>query len=558
MVFNQVEFLIEGYLLPPGLGKFKISNDFLLEKVWSQHGGYESNTIIFQEDNSMLSTNYKAHLVSNKPSNTQYSISSLSPNSQRKISFTTSQYDTSYQFGLYRTVYESGNRIWLIESTDNGASWSPEKMVHDGSGYSGEAKNPSIYTCENGTYITYVEYINNNWVVRMVKLDHGSYIDYSPSQNTIAPESFPVIDGNVYQNTILLVWENGYNSLEYCAYYDGPGPQMIRNTIHGIFGTIYKPSLKSNNTDYHLVWNNLGIIRYIPISLRYTNQLLISFGAIESVSDSCLHFASAAPSISLDGSSHPTVAWTALETLNPGQYIALRQRINQLWSTYTFFMSGTDEDYWAPTVGGIMNYPMGGLRVAFNWGHNANPIQVRRLNYGIWDSSCTPSNMTETLHPNMTSLVPPGYSLKAVYPRIFGLQPFPTFMEITSFSDCLLPKSLRSNESSHEIVLVKDTTRFRLRFSELELKDGTNTTILEWSTGYDTLIVGKSKPLHDYLRTEDFIVPQNGHLKYRSMNYRKGYHQPNDSLELAIQLVNTSNNQVLSTLGTINTMLKND
>lgn len=39
MMLHQIEFLIEGYLLPPTIGKLCVSEKLILEKVW--RGGYE-------------------------------------------------------------------------------------------------------------------------------------------------------------------------------------------------------------------------------------------------------------------------------------------------------------------------------------------------------------------------------------------------------------------------------------------------------------------------------------------------------------------------------------
>jgi hypothetical protein len=121
---------------------------------------------------------------------------------------------------------------------------------------------------------------------------------------------------------------------------------------------------------------------------------------------------------------------------------------------------------------------------------------------------------------------------------------------VTMAGDCLAPsKKTLSDQYARELVLIKDTTRIRLRFSEIELNDGAASTPIAWSGGFDTLVVGKTKSVEDYIHTSDFTVPQDGRIKFRVTGLKRGHHAPSDSLRFRVQLMDLATNQELIQLG---------
>jgi hypothetical protein len=81
--------------------------------------------VIFRSANASVIAQYKAHQLST-------SSSATASNNQRKI---------AYCDGVSYMVYESGGEIWLTSSTTDGASWSNETRLSDGSGLN---RQPSI------------------------------------------------------------------------------------------------------------------------------------------------------------------------------------------------------------------------------------------------------------------------------------------------------------------------------------------------------------------------------------------------------------------------------
>lgn len=124
-------------------------------------------------------------------------------------------------------------------------------------------------------------------------------------------------------------------------------------------------------------------------------------------------------------------------------------------------------------------------------------------------------------------------------------------MRAVAFTDQHLPKSQSANtlSSSRELILLRDTSRVRVRLGEFQVQVGSNDTTLNWKSGFDTLVVGQTKTVEDYLCTETFLVPANGILKYRIANTRRGMHAFPSSSLFRLQVMSANTHQVLATVG---------
>jgi len=76
-----------------------------------QEEEYDTKAVIFKEAGAEITANYKAHLITGKPSSSSESRSALSPNSQRKVDCVATQNGQSFQDGLYQAVYESAGEV---------------------------------------------------------------------------------------------------------------------------------------------------------------------------------------------------------------------------------------------------------------------------------------------------------------------------------------------------------------------------------------------------------------------------------------------------------------
>lgn len=103
--------------------------------------------------------------------------------------------------------------------------------------------------------------------------------------------------------------------------------------------------------------------------------------------------------------------------------------------------------------------------------------------------------------------------------------------------------------SSRELLMIRDTTTIRARLGELALKVGSSESGLSWHTGYDTLVVGRTKSVEEYLRSETFSVPSGALLKYRITNQRRGSHSYPPGMQLFLEVVDSTTGQAIGVPG---------
>lgn len=529
---------------------------------------YSTRAVTFKEDNAEVEAVYKSHLMSDLLPDLHEPISAISPNSQRKMSLVFEQHGVQYPQGLYQCVYESGGRVWFTQSSDHGITWSPEELICSSSGGS----HPCITATINGAFVAYTDVDGlGNWFVHLKYLDANSdWIEIPISLNAAIANCAPVLEckdetlfGGEPDNVVLLVWEGITNYLQYAAFLINS--EKLRGTIPGSGGnasptskSVY-PTLARFSTQYYLAWREAEKMYFKQIDLVRIGQsnLSISFYTREEIS-TWWQLARQAPSITVDAAPHPSVAWGSEDNLH-GKYISFRQKLTAGWGTQATIITGQQGDeYWAPSIIGLNNVmPHNSLRIVHN---HTRPNGIQRLKVqrlGIdpndpqqqlvsWTESTFPD---EALHPSAVGVAPDGYS-KFVYPGTSSIGIFSALRELKFSSELVnLPKRHTTFESAREVNLWQDSSRATLRLGEVDLKVGTNETKIDWNTGFDTLVVGKTKSVRDYLRTEAFDVPQNSHLRFRIAKVKDGSYSFADTLRLRIQLVNGNTQQVLAELG---------
>ncbi len=127
---------------------------------WSATGATVTNTtsggeqpVVFTADNAVVTGNYKGHLRTGVPNNSD------AKNQRRVVSSTTSTNNL-------QMIYESMGEVWFTVSSDNGATWSKEVRLSSGNG---TAKNPTFsnmirYKKTDGTFASGPERLVAAWV----------------------------------------------------------------------------------------------------------------------------------------------------------------------------------------------------------------------------------------------------------------------------------------------------------------------------------------------------------------------------------------------------------
>jgi hypothetical protein len=211
-------------------------------------------------------------------------------------------------------------------------------------------------------------------------------------------------------------------------------------------------------------------------------------------------------------------------------------------------IAASDTLYWGPSVSYQTNQqaPNSGYIIAHNV--STGGVAVQKLVSGTWLLPVSFQQNVEWLHPNLTDRAPQSNTLQACsYPYWYSLGS--TYSQVTSTYECFQKSMSQSSMvCSREIVLQRDTTRMQYRIGELDILDDQNSTPLGWNTGFDTLVVGKTKQVDEYLRTETFTAPQGGRLRYRLTCNKKGFHAFASNMAFEFQVVDAASNQVLGAL----------
>lgn len=502
--------------------------------------GTVTKTIVLGSDTydyaAAMRGRYKAHLVSGADFSYTESRCGNCPNSQRKIDWTVAQTGMPYSTeGLYQTVYESNDKIWYTESIDHANTWIPEVLVDEG-------LRPTIASTSQKSYVAYLSgggvttklYQNRSWT------DITGVNNLDPTD-----DAAPVISIDSLDNVVLVVYEGLSDGLTYVVYLDDQEVDFgtIPNT--GQYGSSHRPSLGHSQgaQSYHLVWREEGTILHQRIKIDANGSMwhgITFYGA--TVISNVNHHAKDAPSITIGKNGYPAVSWSSEDALH-GKFISFRQNSSAGWGTMATMIADPNDSYFAPSVASLSDLQIGDdLRIAHNGYYG---MAVQRLISGSWEVP-TVYQSYEGLHPNTVDIVPSAYSHEvfAEYTNLFQGN-----AKLVSFGNSYLSRANRSSlESSREIVFIKDTTQAQIRFGELEVTSGQGDVDLGWNTGFDTLVVGKTKSIEDYLRTASIIVPQNAVLKYRSTRNKNGLQSMPSNLSLSFEVVNANTSQVIATL----------
>ncbi len=241
------------------------------------------------------------------------STSALTNTSQRKVVRT----DEGYLF----LVYESGNRVWLERSVDNGTTWS---LCNNGPIDNGpEAKQPSLdYLTDvsyggvnNELFITYQQKTSNgNYTIQIARCNNAGQklsdqIIYSSSSsysnNTTPTVSVTWYYRNEWRKQIVGIWKepasSGVNAglYWYGAYYIGSTfnwnsimhfEQIANTTSSSVNPSIdifkYDSDARLNALNFHFAWEQAGqSVNYWKVICGYSGLSLSGYASTPSYGD---------------------------------------------------------------------------------------------------------------------------------------------------------------------------------------------------------------------------------------------------------------------------------
>lgn len=500
---------------------------------------YSTKALIFNANNAEVRAQYKGHLTTTDPYSTTSSECSTCPNSQRKLSWISSQAGTtSGSTGLYELVYTSGGKIWYTQSTDMGQGWNREYFLSDG-------YRPHITTGENASYISY--YHQDDIFTK--KMSSGSAIEtYDVGLFTNpSDDAAPVNACNEADEIVAVVYEKDDGSIGYQVYWKDQLEQTGAIPGSGASGTAVRPTIANpgNATAFYVAWREGGNILYTEMHISGSNQFFMTVDPGTVISNAW-QTAEQAPSISFDSQRYPAVAWTSADPLH-GTYISFRQRTSGGWGTMASMLANPGDAYWAPSVLGVSNNLQShDLRIAHNTIHGTSGVMA--LESGTW---LVPTSVQSNgqLHPNTVISAP---SARVLQVGSMPSQPFMNELREFVFTDEHLAKtnSMNSFASSRELVFGKDSSQCTYRFGEIKVSQGQNDDVIAWATGYDTLIVGLTKSIEQYTRTSAFNVSNGATLSCRIARERRGTAVLPTGLTLTVEVMDALTDQPLGNINT--------
>lgn len=506
---------------------------------------FDTKAVIFHNPVGWATGRYKAHLMSSTLFSMYESRCATCPNSQRKIDWTESQNGfPSLPDGLYQSTYESGGSVWYTHSSDMGNTWSKELVIRAGEKpaiASGDTDARIALAADGGVTFFKVsdgsqpEFLNEVWPY--ASDDAAPSIAYDDAQNVMF-SAWERSDGMI---GCYVDWEDGGNMVSYVLGSGGSGFDAMRPTI------AHSPG----SDEYHLAWREGTNIWYATATITPLPAGTFQITSPELVSDPA-QSAYGAPSMTVDNQGLASVAWSSVYPSLPqyGAYIAFRQRTSAGWGTQASLLSYPALAYWLPSISAYDDMSADAqMRIA----HNVDNGMIGVLKFsGLgWQIPADIQGQTlSEMHPNLVDYAP------GPYQKQVASKPSQRYAGIPgelAFAEEHLSKTTKSTtlSSAREVVLLQDTSRIAVRAGEFYVRTGSVDTPIDWGSGFDTLIVGKTKSVAEYLKTTPFVVPSNSHLRFRVVTGRSGNLQTTNPLHYTVELVDSATNQVLASPHTI-------
>ena len=457
---------------------------------------------------------------------------------QRKLAWTLAQSGHEYSSrGLYQLVYSSGGKIWRATSSDSGQTWSGERLVAAGI-------NPCIAASDSGTYIAF----NASGTARLFKYSASGFVAdlTQPWNGDASAEAAPVVARN--DAAALLVYEKTNGKLGYTYYWMDSAVEWGEVPGAGDVWPAMRPALSATSTSrFALAWMDAGdnavyycdisIFPYPPPLVFWQKELISNPGwSIEG-----------APSVTFDALGYPAVAWASRYMPTDPRVVNFRQKLWNGWGTQATIIGLPDKDLWAPTLMSATNISYDScLRIAHN--EDTTDIMIEKLQGPLWQQSVLSPNLPRSIHPSGTDQAP----LEFMRSMKLSIGPRGIFRQLSSSQEALRKEAHSTPlASSREITLSVDTTRVELRLGELMLQNGALLESLNLASGFDTLVVGRTKTVGEYLRSAPFLIDYGTLFKYRIGKRRTGTNAFPAGLQATMRLVDRMTKQPLASIAQI-------
>jgi hypothetical protein len=507
---------------------------------------YDTRTVNFLQNSAIVNAHVKAH---------RSSIGAAPPsalNSQRKVARAAN--------GAYHAVYESGGRVWYINSSDKGYTWSPEIPVTDEGSH---AQRPSIAAVGDVALITCM--VNN--CVELFSMQDGEWKRFYAAPVAMFADAAPVLavldvePRSVDQSAIAaLVWEDTH-ALRFSLFSNGnalvDNQILTRGTQHAqsvdqprypsIAASVLPVTQHNSVQSFHVAWIENGSIFHIEIPVDrgvrppripgYTpgNPLYREVVHARSGSAGLSYPARHAPSIAVNDLGQVFVAFDVLTWLSPWPVIgstppapsnvfALRERPASLahvstWNTTATIVSAANPGIplAAPSVGARpCPYPgpkaskSTSLRITYN--DRLGLLRTVKIDPGLsieyHDDGMDPSM---TVWSGQLDGLLNVFSTPAAAPYDYHL--------LSSRNQLSKQQSEQHTVRMREILLARDEGFSVFGISDLRIIDGEERSDIDWAPEHDSLQLGLNATVAGKMRSASFPAKHGATLRFRVQRY---------------------------------------
>jgi hypothetical protein len=489
---------------------------------------------------------YKAHMISGSAFSSQEPICGVCPGSQRKIVWMPEQFGVNYlPLGIYQAVYESADEtIWYTYSLDGGVSWEDELFIDHGS-------SPSIAHDQDRTYILYrnspydYTFTYKELVPGMVT--STTYVDASFILNG-NPDAAPVIEVDAAQNLELIIWQGNSGELDYAIYHSHACVEFGFLNSSGVpNGIAETPTIshREGSSLYHIAWREGTSVYYLnfDITADASTYYYKTQSPITLLSNG-YHFAHGYPSITVDGSDYPCIAWSSFD-IGMGNFISFRQNSSNGWGPAATFISLPYHQYWAPSVSVVDNKPSGDdIRIAHNDG--VNSVVVQRMSGGYWLLPGFVQGI-EGMYPSVCKYAQDGSNLE-IYCAPTNI-PTPTVKKIEITSEHLNKINYKRQEVSREVAVSNQDGISRVLISDVRLVQNGSVDQIAWKNSSKEAIVLDDESVSQFVKTLAFTPSFGSTLRFKLM--KKMHDVYNGIATIKFELVDSLSGNVVFLIDSI-------
>jgi hypothetical protein len=477
-------------------------------------------------------------------------------NNQRKM---------TYFNGAHHVVYESGGEVWYTRSANDGATWSNEVLLSDGSGIN---KSPSIAVRKGGSQL------HPPLGVTWEKFSGGVsdvYLRYLNSDNTWTnPEFIVTVEGeatpviSLDENFETIVYDNGDTSggtagIE--VYYK----DLVNNITHYTFEHVPGTDFESKHPSAEIfsygnltgqlgvAWSQKDEIHYTYITYNFGTQTL-DFSPTEVVSVGGSYIWSDFPSLTFENVSpyRPAITWQTYDYDFVTTYVIhQRRRESWGWGVTTEFHGGAA--FFHPS---IMVHPLN-YRQVVAWHTDNDDARYYAYDGNSWvNGGVVASNVT---NPSIGS----DHRTTQIRVAYTGLtsNPYPIVTSNLNFLDGFTdgpdsPDEGREGKKdvrSKSLGIAIGNAYHGAKFKKVSLNGQGGTVSLQLPPRQDTISTNSETQARDFLSFDPVRVSPNSSMRISFVRNSKlldsTAQTTSGRIALCLQAFDSASNSLLATVG---------